>query len=131
MTEAGAKLLRIPLTQLRHVARLHQSLFGILPSGIMLANAIHLAQLILRAELNAVERGLHHLIIQLCGSLQSRLQLCLQAHCYSVGNGCTLLGQLRHFTYPLLGMIELHIDLRLKAWSRRPLHVFDKEFDRV
>ncbi len=69
MTEACAERLRIALAELCHFARLGQSLRSIVQMQLF-----HLAQLILRAELNAIERGRQRLIIQLCGGLQCCLE---------------------------------------------------------
>ncbi len=92
MTEPGAECLRVALTQLSHFTCLCQGIFRVLPDRIMLADAIHLAQLILRAKLNPIECGRHLLIVQLRGGLQGRLQARLQTHGHIVGNGHAPIG---------------------------------------
>jgi hypothetical protein len=56
--DARTKLLWITLTELRHLASLRQYL-----SSVVQMQSIHLAQLILCAELQAIERRLQVLVI--------------------------------------------------------------------
>ncbi len=107
MTDAVSEQLRIMLAQLSHLAHLRQGL-----TSLVQMQPSRLAQLILRAELNAIERGLQALIIQLGRDLQRCLQLCLQPRGNIGGNDRAPIGELRHLVHPLLRMIELRVYLR-------------------